>query len=140
MPAGMRWVASIKRSNTSWRAKYTSVLSVKTRVTSETPLRLSERISTSPGKPVIEVSIGTVMKRSTSVGGLPGASVATWTCTLVTSGKASTESLRTAMRPVNNKATLMTAISTRCCKDQRTMAPIITDPRPRSRTAGCAGC
>ena len=38
------------------------------------------------------ISSGTVMKRSTSSGDRPGASLAICTCTLVTSGKASTDS------------------------------------------------
>ncbi len=79
MPGGIWAEASMRRSSTIWRAKYTSVLSVNTSVMSEMPLRLSERISTRPGSPVMAISIGMVMNRSTSVGGRPGASVATWT-------------------------------------------------------------
>ncbi len=77
MPSGMRGVTSISRSVTSWRAKYTSVVSVKTRVMMDRPLLLSERISTRPGMPVMAISSGTVTKRSISSGERPGASVAT---------------------------------------------------------------
>ena len=42
----------------------------------DNPLRFNDRISVSPGKPVIPISNGTVTKRSTSSGERPGASVA----------------------------------------------------------------
>ena len=60
---------------------------------SDNPLLFKERISTNPGSPVIAISTGTVIRRSISSGLLPTATVATCTCMLVTSGKASTERL-----------------------------------------------
>ncbi len=91
MPGSSLGDTSISRSITSWRAKNTSVWSVNTSVISDNPLLFMERISTSPGRPVIAISTGTVISRSTSSGLRPTATVATCTCMLVTSGKASTE-------------------------------------------------
>ncbi len=53
---------------------------------------MSERMSVMPGSPVIAISTGMVIERSTSSGDLPGASVAICTWMFVTSGNASTDS------------------------------------------------
>ena len=58
IPGSSRGDTSISRSMTNWRAKNTSVSSVNTSVISDNPLLFMERISTSPGKPVIAISTG----------------------------------------------------------------------------------
>ncbi len=124
------------RSITSWRAKYTSVSSLNTSVISDRPGLFSERISVSAGRPVIAISTGTVTKRSTSSGERPGASVAICTCTLVTSGNASSDSLRAASMPKNSSTAATTATTSRCLSAPRINASIM---RPPSRRA-CAHC
>ena len=98
---------------------------MNTKVTIEMPFLFNERISTKPGKPVIPISMGTVTKRSTSSGDLPGASVATCTWTLVTSGKASTDNFLTAIKPTNSITVAITATKMRCCSARRTIFSII---------------
>ena len=122
---GMREAASIRRSKTNCLAKYTSVFSVKTRVTIEMPLRFKERISTRPGKPVMLSSIGIVTKRSTSSGERPGASLAICTCTFVTSGKASTDKRLVAIKPAISNTTAITKTRRRCCSARRTTFSIM---------------
>src|SRR5215213_1589121 len=70
-----------------------SVLSVKTAVTWEKPLRENDRVDSSPGVPASAVSIGKVICFSISIGVSAGATALIWTCTLVTSGTASIGSL-----------------------------------------------
>src|SRR3990167_6789344 len=125
MPSGMRVDTSINRSVTSWRAKYTSVASVNTRVMMDSPLLLSERISSSPGRPVIAISSGTVTKRSISSGERPGASVAICTCTLVTSGKASTDSFIAARTPKPHTISDRTTTTSRWLSAARIMDAIM---------------
>jgi hypothetical protein len=88
-PAGRRDRASCKRSLTSWRAKYRSVPSLNTTVTWDRPYFDSERVPSSRGKPFITLSIGKLMRCSTSSGEMPGAAVLICTWTLVMSGTAS---------------------------------------------------
>jgi hypothetical protein len=66
-----------------------SVPSSKTTVTTERPNFVSDRTSSSRGRPLIAVSTGNVTNCSTSSGARPGLSVSTWTCTVVMSGTAS---------------------------------------------------
>ena len=85
--------AIFSRSETSWRASQMSILSLKTMVTALTAVRLMERISSSSGRPFMAISTGNVRYDSTSAGDRPGELVMTVTCTLVTSGTASIDSL-----------------------------------------------
>ena len=81
--------AILTRSDTIWRASHGSVPSLKMTVTAETAVRLTERISSSPGTPFIAISMGKVRYCSTSSGDSPGALVRMATCVFVTSGTAS---------------------------------------------------
>ena len=112
---------------TNCRAKNTSMSSRNTIVTMDNPLRFSERMSVRPGSPVMAISSGTVMNRSTSSGDRPVASVAICTCTLVTSGKASSESFCIARRPKADSAMATTTRITRCCRQKRTILSIKSD-------------
>ena len=98
---------------------------MKTRVIIESPFRFKERISVKPGNPVIPSSIGIVINRSTSSGERPGASAATCTCTLVTSGKASTDSRLVANKPAMSKTQAIITTNNRCWRDRRTILSII---------------
>ena len=84
--------AILTRSLTIWRASHGSVPSRKMTVTAETAVRLTERISSSPGTPFIAISTGKVRYCSTSSGDSPGALVRMETWVFVTSGTASIES------------------------------------------------
>ena len=66
-----------------------SVPSWKTIVTTEMPNFEIERICSTLGRPLIAPSTGNESSVSTSSGLSAGASVITWTCTLVRSGTAS---------------------------------------------------
>ena len=76
-----------------------SVLSLKTAVTCEKPLRESERVLSRPGMPASAVSIGNVTCFSISTGDSAGAKVLTCTCLLVMSGTASIGSRSATRRP-----------------------------------------
>src|SRR4030042_1781448 len=71
----------------------------KTTVTTERPDFESDRTWASRGRPRMAISTGKVTNRSTSGGDMPGAADRTSTWTLVTSGKASMEMLRTDQTP-----------------------------------------
>ena len=73
----------------------------------------------------MEISNGTVIKRSTSSGDFPVACVAINTCTFVTSGKASTDSLFNAEKPATNKAKESTTTTKRCLRAPRIMDSIM---------------
>src|SRR5882757_7141298 len=77
-------------------------------------------MSVIPGRPVMAISIGMVTKRSTSSGDLPEASVAICTCTLATSGKASTERCCAAFIP-KPTSTSATTTRTRRCRSEPAM-------------------
>ena len=66
-----------------------SVPSLKTIVTTETPNLETDRICSTSGSPLIAPETGNDKSESTSSGDSAGASVITWTCTLVKSGTAS---------------------------------------------------
>ena len=63
---------------------------------SDSPKVLEERISSSPGVPLIWRSSGTVISCSTSSAASPGICVVTWAATSPSSGYASTESVSQA--------------------------------------------
>jgi len=96
---------------------------LNTSVINESAGLFKERISVRPGKPVMAISSGTVMNRSTSSGERPNASVAICTCTFVTSGKASTESLRAAINPNASRIAASTTTTTRCFRALLTIDP-----------------
>jgi hypothetical protein len=92
-------------------------------VTAETAVLLIERIWSRPGMPFIAISTGKVRYCSTSTGERPGAVVSTETCVFVTSGTASTDSLRIDIS-ANAKTAPQTASTTpRRRTDSATMAP-----------------
>ena len=64
------------------------------------PVREIDLISVAPGIPINCNSIGFVINCSTSIGESPGEVVTADTCTLVTSGTASTESLDALKSPI----------------------------------------
>src|SRR5580698_6621370 len=66
-----------------------SVPSLKTIVTTDTPNLETDRICSTSGSPLIAPETGNDNNESTSSGDNAGASVITWTCTLVKSGTAS---------------------------------------------------
>ncbi len=78
------------------------------------------------------ISSGTVAKRSTSSGDRPGASVAICTWTLVTSGKASSDSLRAASSPKANSTAASTATISRWARALRTSDSIMSPPSARA--------
>ncbi len=100
-----------------------SVPSRKMIVTAETAVRLTDRISSSPGMPFIAISTGKVRYCSTSSGDRPGAVVSTETWVLVTSGTASTDSLRIASSENANTAPQIARTTPRRRTDSATMAP-----------------
>ena len=73
IPLGILSMTSMSLSITSCLAKYTLVVSVKTKVTNESEFLFKDLMSVRPGNPVIEISIGMVINRSTSSGDFPGA-------------------------------------------------------------------
>ena len=81
-----------------------SVLSVKTAVTCEKPLRDIERVLSRPGMPASAVSIRNVTCFSISAGDSAGAMVLTCTCLLVMSGTASIGSRVSDQAPSNDGA------------------------------------
>ena len=89
VPGGICRSASFSRSDTCWRAQYTSVSSENTMVTTERPKRENERTSCTSGMVAMACSMGNVTSRSTS--GAPSEGVWVMTCTwlLVMSGTAS---------------------------------------------------
>src|SRR4051794_40144865 len=76
-----------------------SVPSANSATTCEKPNFETERTSSSPFRPPRAYSTGKVMSRSTSSGASSGATVLTWTCTGVVSGKASSGNRRAASSP-----------------------------------------
>ena len=88
-PAGILERASASFSPTKKRACWISVVSEKYTLTYDNPNNDTERISSMPLRPASELSTGKVMSFSTSSEARPGDSVYTFTCTGVTSGKAS---------------------------------------------------
>src|SRR3954468_10246659 len=88
-----------------------SVPSANSATTCEKPNFETERTSSSPLRPPRAYSTGKVMSRSTSSGASSGATVLTWTCTGVVSGKASSgrrraaSSPRTISRPARSRTT-----------------------------------
>src|SRR5690606_32808810 len=95
----------------SCRARRRSVPSSNTIVTAESPKRDTLRISSTPGRPLIEASTGNVMVRSTSTGPSAGTFVSTCTWTLVMSGTASMGSCCALRTPT--AATMTTKAKTR---------------------------
>src|SRR6478609_8744535 len=102
-------------------------------VTTEMPNLEIDRICSTLGRPLIACSTGKERSVSTSSGESAGASVITWTCTLVRSGTASTGKLTAEYTP--RPATNAVAIRTRnrLFRDDSmmalSMADLPSDPR-----------
>src|SRR5215212_9215032 len=102
-----------------------SVLSVKTAVTWEKPLRENERVDSSPGVPARAVSIGKVICFSISIGVSAGAMALIWTWTLVTSGTASIGSLVRDQAPKIAAATVISRTTQRRWTEKTRIRSII---------------
>ena len=92
---------------------------------SDSEFLLSERMSVTPGKPVMAISIGIVIKRSTSSGDFPGAGVAICTWIFVTSGKASMVSFLTPKKPATKSAIAKTKTMSLSWSEARTIFSIM---------------
>src|SRR5215203_2070156 len=101
-----------------------SVLSVKTAVTWEKPLRENERVDSSPGVPASAVSIGKVICFSISIGVSAGAIALIWTWTLVTSGTASIGNRVSDQKPEAAAASVTSTTSQRRRTEKSTIHAI----------------
>src|SRR5580700_6809529 len=92
---------------------------------SDRPNVLEERMSRSPGVPLISRSSGTVISCSTSSAARPGTWVVTCAATSPSSGYASTESVSQAYTPKPASSTARTMTATRRCRQKPTNWSII---------------
>ena len=127
-PAGISASASRNFSLRSWRARYLSVSSLNTTVTTLRPKREMERSSNTPGMPRTAISTGAVTNCSTSVVDKEGQMVSTWAWLLVMSGMASMGRREKDQMPARAMTRVMPPTSNLCWRENLIMGSNMMQP------------